>query len=332
MLMKQPFRRAVIVASFAVALLACWAAPVFAQVKTKIEPPDQIVLSGRVDVARGQTVAQVVVFRGSANVEGVALGDVVVFSGKVTVAGQVGGSVVNLDGPVVLAPSAQVRGDVISRQQVVVRKGAQVEGSVRSSVPFSLRAPLSWFGGFATWLAVTISTLLLGLALVWLVPRATELIGDVALESPLPASLWGLGWMFGAPLIAVVTMLSLLALPLGLTFLLALAFLYLAGNAWTGWAIGRLVLPDKGRYVTLLAGVGILRGVTFILGLVPVVGGLVWILAGAFGLGAASLALWRGRGMGGKHRPGRGRGVVPVEATGERATSPQGSSTPAVGA
>lgn len=306
--MKQPAsRRAVAAASFAVLLLISWAVPALAQVKTKVEAPDQIVLSGRVDVLRGQTVSQVIVFRGSASVEGVALGDVVVFSGKVTVAGQVGGSVVNLDGPVVLASSAQVRGDVISRQQVVVRRGAQVEGSVRQSVPFSLRAPLSWFGGFATWLAMTVSILLLTIALVWLVPRASEIVADTALQAAVPSALWGIGWMLGAPLLAIVSMLTLLALPLGLMFFLALAFLYCVGNAWAAWTIGRFVFPDKGRYITALAGVGILRGGTLVLGLIPMVGGLLWILGGAFGLGAASVALWRARGVGGKHRPGRTR-------------------------
>lgn len=309
--MHRSARRAAVCLALALWLLGgALATSALGQVDPRAEPPDLIVLSGRVDVPRGRTVGQVVVFRGSATVQGVALGDVVVASGKLVVTGQVGGSVVNLDGPVVLAASAQVRGDVVSRQEVTVRPGAQVEGSIRSNVPLSLRGPIGWFGAFAAWLAVTISALVLGLVLLWLVPRATDAVGETGTEAPIPSAGLGLGWLILAPLGAVIAMLTLVALPLGLAFLLALAFALSVGHAWCAWIVGRLVLKDSGRYMTFLAGLGILR----VVGLVPVVGGLVWVLGGAFGLGAATLALWRARGAGGKHRPGRRRSAQPVPA------------------
>jgi hypothetical protein len=313
--MREPMHRSARRAA-ACSALALWllggalATSALGQVDTRAEPPDQIVLSGRVDVPRGRTVGQVVVFRGSATVQGVALGDVVVVSGKLVVTGQVGGSVVNLDGPVVLAASAQIRGDVLSRQEVTVRRGAQVEGAIRSNVPLSLRGPIGWFGAFAAWLAVTISALVLGLLLLWLVPRASDAVGETATEAPIPSAGLGVGWLILAPLGAVIAMLTLVALPLGLAFLLALAFALSVGHAWCAWIVGRLVLKESGRYVTFLAGLGILR----VVGLIPVVGGLVWVLGGAFGLGAATLALWRARGAGGKHRPGRRRSAQPLPA------------------
>ncbi|MEX0990103.1 MAG: hypothetical protein WD206_07395 [Actinomycetota bacterium] len=307
--MLRTILRSVVLLALAVPLLGVlWVTPTLAQVDPRVEPPDQIVLSGRVDVPRGRTVGQVVVFRGSVNVQGVALGDVVVVSGKLVVSGQVGGSVVNLDGPVVLAESAQVRGDVLSRQEVIVRRGAQVEGSVRSDVPFSLRGPVGWFGAFAAWLAVTISALVLGLLLLWLLPRASDGVAETAHEAWLPSAGWGLAWLIGFPILALLSMLTLVVLPLGLTFLLALGFLFSVGHAWAGWIVGRLVLPEKGPYVAFLAGLGIVR----VVGLIPWVGGLVWILAGGFGLGAATVAAWRSRDAGGKHRHGRRRLEIPA--------------------
>jgi hypothetical protein len=306
--MREPMptttRRALVPIALATGLCALiLAGPAAAQVDPVAEADDQIVLSGRVDVPRGSTVGQIVVLRGSVNVQGVALGDVVVVSGRLTVSGQVGGSVVNLDGPVVLAGSAQVRGDVLSRQSVTVRRGAQVEGDVRENVPFSLRGPLGWFGGFAAWLAVTVSSLLLGLLLLWLLPRACDAIVAAARDAPLPSAGLGVGWLVVVPLAAIVAMLSLVALPLGLSALLAVPFALSVGHVWAAWLVGRLVLPDTGRPLAFLAGLGILR----LVGLLPVVGGLVWVLGGAFGLGAATVALWRARGAGGRHRPGRAR-------------------------
>jgi hypothetical protein len=61
--------------------------------------------------------------------------------------------------------------------------------------------------------------------------------------------------------------------------------------------------------VAFLAGFAILR----LVGAVPVVGGVTWVLAGAFGLGAGIVAMWSARGVGGKHRAGR----TAVEASGD---------------
>ena len=273
--------------------------------------PDQIVLSGRADIPRGRTVGQVVVFRGVASIQGVAHGDVVVFSGRVSVAGQVSGNVVALDGAVVLASTAQIRGDVISRGTVAVRKGAQVQGEIRENVPLSMRGPVEILGPLATWLAVSISGLLLGLVLLWVAPRASESVVATARRAPWASAGWGIGMLVGLPFIALVLALTLVGLPLALVVALALGFAMFVGYAWAAWVLGRALLPPpRGRIVAFLAGFAILR----LVGAVPVIGGVTWVLAGAFGLGAGIVSMWSARGVGGKHRPGR----TAVEASGDR--------------
>lgn len=272
--------------------------------------PDQIVLSGRADVPRGRTVGQVVVFRGVASIQGVARGDVVVFSGRVSVAGQVSGNVVALDGAVVLAPTAQVRGDVISRGAVTVRRGAQVQGEIRENVPLSMRGPVEILGPLATWLAVSVSGLLLGLVLLWIAPRASESVVATARRAPWASAGWGIGVVVGLPVITLLLAVTLVGLPLALVVVLALGLALFVGYAWAAWILGRALLPPpRGRIVAFLAGFAVLR----LVGAVPVVGGVTWVLAGAFGLGAGIVAMWSARGIGGKHRAGR-----TVEASGDR--------------
>lgn len=264
--------------------------------------PDQIVLSGRADVPRGRTVGQVVVFRGVASIQGVAHGDVVVFSGRVSIAGQVSGNVVALDGTVVLASTAQVRGDVISRGTVAVREGAQVQGEIRENVPLSLRGPVEIFGPLATWLAVSVSGLILGLVLLWVAPRGSESVVATARRAPWASAGWGIGVLVGVPVITLGLALTLVGLPLAVALLLALGFALFVGYAWAAWILGRVLLPPpRGRIVAFLAGFAILR----LVGAVPVVGGVTWVLASAFGLGAGIVAMWSARGVGGKHRAGR---------------------------
>ena len=78
-----------------------------------------------------------------------------------------------------------------------------------------------------------------------------------------------------------------IALPLGLFMLLALALLYSIGYVAGAHAIGRLVVKaPTSRFLAFLAGWAILRAI----GLVPAVGGLVWVLASIFGLGVLWVA------------------------------------------
>src|ERR671925_168359 len=82
------------------------------------DPRDLIVLSGDVNVHRGEDVGEVVLLHGTATIAGVVHGDVVVLDGHIDVTGQVSGAVVSLNGPVTIGPNAQVLGDVIARDRL----------------------------------------------------------------------------------------------------------------------------------------------------------------------------------------------------------------------
>jgi hypothetical protein len=303
---RAPITLVVLVLAFAPATLGA-----AAQAR---EAENQIVLSGTVEVARGREVAEVVVVHGSARIDGVALGDVIVLDGGITVHGQVSGSVIAMDGSVRLGSSAQVGGDVTARGGVVASEGAVVDGRIRQHAAFTWRAPLSLFGRFATWLAVTVSTLLLGLAVVFISPRGVEAVFDAARTAPWFAAAWGAGLAVGIPLVAVVAMASLVVLPLGLAIALALALAAFAGYVFAGYALGRLVWTNPERQVVaFLAGWGALR----VIGLIPFVSGLSFVLAAAFGLGAVAVATWKARSERGRHR-GR-RAALPVERVPEEA-------------
>jgi hypothetical protein len=275
---------------------------------------DQIVLVGRVVVARGQTVGEVVVFTGRMQVAGVVQGDVVVMAGGVLISGQVSGSVVSFDGSVRLAETAQVAGDVIAREDVEMAQGAQVGGEIRAHAPFTFKAPARALGRFASWLAVSVSTLLLGLLLLWLAPRGADRVLRAAFEAPWISAAWGLATFVVLPVAAALLVLSLVALPLGLALLLALALLLFVAYTWSMWVLGSMIVHERGRLLTFLAGWAIAR----VVGLIPVVSGVTFGLAAMFGVGATAVAIWRARGTprrrGGSHRRGY---VTPREASEE---------------
>ena len=277
------------------------------------EPRDQIVLSGDVQVRRGQEVGEVVVLHGTATVAGVVRGDVVVLDGRIEVSGQVSGSVVSVSGSVVLGPSSRVLGDALAHDRVTAAPGARVDGDVREGVTFTFRTPIEAFGAFAPWMAVWFSVMALGLLLLLLGPRAADAVALVSRDSVWPSVGWGAVAFIALPLAGVVGVFTLVWLPLGLGLLLSLFLFYSIGLAWSAFALGRLIWHEPRSGVLAFAiGWAILAAVAAI----PFVGGVVWVAGAAFGLGSGTVAIWRARGTarwpwaaGGRHRQG---GKMPV--------------------
>ncbi len=270
----------------------------------RIEPEDQIVLAGSVVVPRGQRVGEVVVFSGRATVNGVATGDVVVLEGPVVVTGQVNGSVIAADGIVRLAESARIGGDVFSSETIVTRPGAKVGGDARGDVRFSFEGPLVALGKLLGPVAVAVSVLLTGLALLLLAPRGADTVAETLTDAPLASLGWGILVATSLPVVAVALAISVLGLPLGLALLLSVGLWWMIGLTWAAWCAGRgLVRPPRGRAIAFLAGWAILAAI----GLVPILNVAVWTLAPAVGLGAMLVAAWRSRHgpwTHGRHRSG----------------------------
>lgn len=276
---------------------------------------NQVVLLGRVVVPQGQSVGEVVVFSGRVVVEGIVRGDVVVVDGPITVSGQVSGSVVALDGSVRLLGTAQVGGDVLAHDRVTVSPGAAVRGRMTESVSFNLSRPLRAVAAFVSWLAVALSTLLLGLLFALVAPRGLDRTADAGRNAGVVSAAWGVALALGLPVLSLLAVASVLGVPLGIGLLLSIVLLSLFGVVVTAQTVGR-ALVDRERHAmtAFLAG----WAIETVIGLIPYVSGAVFAAAAIFGLGATTVAVWRARGprrggrSGGKHRAGA------VDATGSR--------------
>jgi hypothetical protein len=293
-----------------------------AQASDTVTPSDQVVLRGDVVVPRGQSVAEIVVFSGSATIAGVARGDVVVLDGPITISGQVGGDVIALHGHVRLLKTAQVGGSVRGGQTVDVADGAQVAGGIQQGVRFTLSGPLDVLGPLLASIAIAVSVLLVAFLVLLLAPRAIDRVATVGRTAPFASAGWGLLLALVLPLAAVVAGATVVGLPFGLALLLALGLIWLVGLAWTSVVVGRAVVKEpRSRWTSLLVG----WAITSAIGLVPFVNVAWWILGAVYGLGATIVAVWRARkpaeppdiGPGRRDRGGRhrvGRITLPEEA------------------
>jgi hypothetical protein len=268
------------------ALLVIAAAPALAQTDTG-DANAQIVMNGRLDVPAGEVDSTGVLFNGNANVAGTLTGALVVFNGDATISGTVREDVVVFNGAVTLEPGARVGGDVISRERPSVASGAEIGGRIRGISGSWDVSEFGWVGRFAWWLGYTISTLILGLVLLAVAPRIDPSLAERARRRMGASFGFGALLFFLLPVVAVLLIAIIVGIPLGLFLLLALALLYTIGYVAAAHVLGRMFVRTPGsRYGAFLAGWGALR----VIALVPVLGGVAWVVASLFGLGALLVA------------------------------------------
>ncbi|MFQ5811227.1 MAG: hypothetical protein ACE5JM_16540, partial [Armatimonadota bacterium] len=169
-----------------------------------------------VHIEPGEEVkGDLVVFGGSADVEGKVQGDVVVLGGPLDVEGYVRGNAVSIGGSVHLHSGARVRGDAVSIGGRV-RKDAGVElGGDRVGLgqPFGLmpggkHIASALLQRVAMWFVWGLGLLVVTLLVVLVLPRQTDVIATSIAEAPGRAAVYGLvGWLLVLPVLVILGVL-----------------------------------------------------------------------------------------------------------------------------
>jgi hypothetical protein len=262
---------------------------------------DQIVLTGRLAVTADETVDTAVIFDGPAAIEGTVRETLVVFNGDTEITGTVRDDVIVFNGDVVVRSGAEIGGDLVTQDTPQVEEGATIRGD-RASVVTRFDFDMSGFAGrFAWWVGYSISVLILGLLLLAFAPQLFPAVRD-AVRARLGASIgWGVGLFFLLPIGAVLLLVTVVGIPLGIFLLLALALIYTVGYVVATLAVGSMIMrTSPSRYVVFLVGWVVLR----LVGLIPFVGGWLWLVASVWGLGLLAVAI--------RERPARAEPAPPM--------------------
>lgn len=250
----------------------------------------RVVITGRVDVGAQERTDSVVIFDGPAVIDGTVSGSVVAFNGDVLVRGNVDDNVVALKGRATIEDGATVGGDVVSSERPVVASGARVDGDIRRVNVGNFFSSFGWLLWLGWWLAVGVSMFVLGVLLLALFPRIFPPILEAGRTRVGPAIGWGLAVAIGLPIVFGLLLITLIGLPLGLVGLLSLALLYALGYVVAALLLGRRIVSEpRSVYLAFFVGLVILR----IVGILPVLGGLVSAAATVYGVGALTIAAWR---------------------------------------
>lgn len=244
-------------------------------------------INGDLVLPAGESVNTLIVGNGDATVGGTVNEFLLVIKGTATVTGRVDGDIVVINGTLRLEAGANAQDVTLVRSDLVRDPAAIVTGEINE------RSGYSWGWGSAIfsllfWFGTTIVVLAAGL--LFAAFGARQLIGAGRLETErigecIVATL--IVWI-GLPILAVVAFITLIGIPLGLAILIillpALGFL---GYLVSGTRLGNMILRRDSaiaRKPYLAAVVGLL--VLQLIGLIPVIGGLIIVIATFYGAGA----------------------------------------------
>lgn len=276
----------------------------------KVKREAVVTILGNAELKADETAEAVVAICGNAIAKGKVTDAVVAVMGNAEVSGEVGDAVVAVMGNVKLLPGAKVRGEVVSVGGRIERaEDVEIGGQVQEVGFGGLHTPkLDWLKPFLKECVFLARPLSLGVGWVWVVtgvflllyllvalafPRPVELCVQEITERPATTLLMGLLTKLLAPIIALVLLATGIGVFIVPFFIAALVFAGIVGKV--------AILQYLGRQITRAFAGGVQQPlVAFLAGwmlitllyLVPVLGIVVYAVAGMWAIGAAVMAMF----------------------------------------
>jgi len=254
-----------------------------------------VTLQSRAGVGR-----DVLVGAGSTTIAGPVTRNVRAGGGDLTINAAVGGDVQANVNTLHLGNGAAIQGKVTYRSdnQATVESGAKVQGGLERQAREISQPPLGLRILFG-WLRALVGLFALGLILVLVAPGLSRRTVATLQASPWASLGLGVLLLIAVPIVALLVFVAGIIVGgwwLGVFLLVACALALLIGYALAGlltgdWIVRRLNWSRLHPVWPLLAGLVILT----LIGLIPILGGIVSFIVALFGFGAFVLTLARPR-------------------------------------
>jgi cytoskeletal protein CcmA (bactofilin family) len=265
---------------------------------------DVVVGSGTLTIGANAQVARDILAASGAVTHSGQLGrDLRVAAGTLALDGRVGRDV-NADvDTLTVGAGAVVDGSLTyaSANEAVIPAGAAVRGPVvrrepaRQGQPATVPGPLA---RIVEWAQAIVGFLVFGLLIVFIVPNFARRANDSLVRSPLVSLGIGAGILFALPIVAILVIVVGAFTGGWWIGLIALALYFIAIAASipvVGLAIGTRIVPRTGRAWQLAVALVVGLAALLLVALVPVLGGIVMLIAILVGLGAIVQAIAAGR-------------------------------------
>jgi hypothetical protein len=290
-------RLAALIASLV--FIAAIAAPVALAADEALPNSGRVLMAFGGDIAlpAGEQADVVFVANGDADIAG-TVNTLTVIDGTATVHGATLEEIVVISGTLALEEGTTVLGNVRSIESTVTQTEDVVLGGDVKGLDAELIALGAFLGPAMLLFAIgmLLASLVAGLLLAGLGSRQVRAAERVIGEEPLQVFVIGLVAAIAIPVLAIVAMITIVGAPLGLGILFGI----LPALAFVGFLVAAIFLGEEllgtrkepmaeRPYRAALLGVVVLQ----VVGIVPVVGGLVTAVASILGVGAILLLAWR---------------------------------------
>ncbi len=210
-------------------------------------------------------------------------------AGALTIGNKVGSDVVAGVEELDLTSTASISGNLnyLSQKAATVANGASISGTTKHDKPPKEVEEKENFVdalNFGWTIFKFLSSLAIGLLLLFGVPVFMQKVAGAVVNRPLGALGVGLLFLVITPIIAVILAVTVVGIPLALLVMVGYFFLIYIAKIFVSLAIGERILGAKANKIwSLVLGLGVFA----VISLVPVIGGLVEFVALLLGIGAS---------------------------------------------
>ncbi len=253
---------------------------------------DVRVLSGSVTVA-GKVSDDVVLASGTFDLtrNGVVAGDIKAFAGNITISGQASSVEVEV-GNLLVSPSTKIENTLVytSDKEALIESGANIKGGVTFNKIESKKDFWHKLGLTTGKISYALMLLILSLILFWLLPNASRKISD-NFQSGFGKSLfWGFLFLVIVPIAAILAIITFLGIPLGVLSLVIYGVVLFLAQTSAVFGIAKILKKTitKNDNNMQIAWLDVVMGLIIftLLGIIPVVGPILVLLAFLAGLGS----------------------------------------------
>ncbi len=216
--------------------------------------------------------------------------------GNLTILGPVGKEANLAGGQINLGNTARIKGDVTywSRNPANISSEASISGAVTHNIPPQTTRPQAVqvsktaLAGIFTTVKVFsfISALLIGFLILKLIPEYTSFVAEVVRAHWLRSLGIGLLALAVTPLLVILLLVTVIGIPFALLWIVFLGFgLWLSKifvSVALGSALTKYFKKNWNAYLIYTSGLAIIS----LIGLIPIVGGIVGFIVALIGLGA----------------------------------------------
>lgn len=193
-----------------------------------------------------------------------------------------------------IEPGADIKGNFtyISKNEAQISETAVIEGQIFHKTP-QVREPIIPDIGVWGRIIAFLMVLVLGIAIILIIPRRSLAVAASIKRRPLPSLGWGALILFATPFAILITFITVIGIPVGILGVVLYGIAIFISQLIVGLFIGYLIIGSFSKVEsrgTLVASLTLGFAILTLVKLIPYLGPFIWLATVLFGIGAMAVS------------------------------------------